>query len=57
MTAMFSFARDIHLPFQLGLDSVQKYDGAGHKQGSHVPAFTIIASNLDCENLTTLWDR
>lgn len=31
MTAMFSFARDIHLPFQLGLDSVQKYDGAGPK--------------------------
>lgn len=31
MTVMFSFARDIHLPFQLGLDSVQKYDGAGPK--------------------------
>lgn len=31
VTVMFSFARDIHLPFQLGLDSVQKYDDAGPK--------------------------
>lgn len=57
MTAMFYFARDIHLPFQLGLDSVQKYDGLGPKQRSHVPDFTIIALNLDCEDLTTEQDR
>lgn len=31
MTATFSFARETHLPFQLGLDSLQKYDGAGFK--------------------------
>lgn len=31
MTTMFSFAREIHLPFQLSLDSVQKYDGAEPK--------------------------
>lgn len=57
MTAMFYFARDIHLPFQLGLDSVQKYDSLGPKQQSHVPDFTIIALNLDCEDLTTQQDR